>query len=211
MTNHALEISWWLKEPPSAKHLPPSSLMSFTKYCVANGEQIGEAGVRQRVVDDHKMYRCVDGNIPQQCIIQIGSLKLHLHAKWLPLLMVIQLIQAAALQASISASEIKNKNKTLDMLRLMWFYDSLLQQFARDVMEKLKGSEGSPPPEDWMSESMHRCLTRIELQIPHSQASLEKNSGMLNKAYHQHRNHFKFGERNHTCFMHVCHSSYLYI
>jgi len=202
MTDHTLEISWWLKDPPAAVTIPPSSLMSFTKYVVMDGQEIGqeEARVGQSLQLNalRGKYGCIEGGIPQQCIIQIGSLKLHLHAKWLPLLMILQLFQAAALQASIAVSDDRNKMKA--MLRLMWFFDFLLQQFAQDaMMAQSQVSTGHPLPDDWMPESMHRCLTRIEHNIPHSQASLEKHNRVLEEAYANSRDHFSFGERHHLC------------
>jgi hypothetical protein len=204
MTDHTLEKSWWLNDPPTTKNIPPSSLMSFTKYVVINGKEMGQAaGMEQRqLVEQRKKYGCIEGDIPQQCIIQIGSQKLHLHAKWLPLLMIIQLFQGAALQASIATSE--DQNKKMAMLRLMWFFDFLLQQFAQDaMMAQSKASAGCPLPDDWMPTSMHRCLTRIELNIPHSQASLQKHSHVLEESYAKSSDHFLYGERRCFCVWHL--------
>lgn len=175
---HALEKSWWLENPPDAAHLPPSSLMSFTKVTTVQSE--GELRVAI--------------NVPQRCIIQIGSQKLHLHAKWLPLMMLIQLIQAAALDASITASRIQKQSNSANLRRLMWFYDFLLKQFAQDVIGKTKSSGNHAMiPDNWMPESMHRCLTRMELQIPHSPAALEKNAQRLDEAYQNRSDHFSYG------------------
>jgi hypothetical protein len=175
MADHTLELSWWLQEPPVTRELPPSSLMSFTKYSI-DGEH-------------------TKGVPPKQCVIQIGSLKLHLNAKWLPLMMIIQMIQAAALQESISASEMSNQKKALIMLRLMWFYDFLLQRFAQDATRDKPDSSGnSPLPDEWMPESMARCLTRLALKIPHTPAALHKNSQLLGEAYQRPSNHFSYGK-----------------
>ena len=202
MTDHTLEISWWLKDPPAATSIPPSSLMSFTKFLVMDGQEIGQEEARVggslQLNELRGKYGCIGGGIPKRCIIQIGSLTLHLHAKWVPLLMILQLFQAAALQASIAVSDDHNKMKP--MLRLMWFFDFLLQQFARDAtMAQSQVSAGHPLPDYWMPESMHRCLTRIELNIPHSRASLEKHNHALQEAYANSRDHFCFGERHHLC------------
>ena len=59
--------------PPAVKCLPPSLLMSFTKYDINRKEITGKVGT----------------DVPQSCIIQIGSKMLHLHAKWSPLMMLI--------------------------------------------------------------------------------------------------------------------------
>jgi hypothetical protein len=195
MTDHALEKSWWLADPPAAKKLPPSSLMSFTKYGQQHPVKVGE-------------YEHLEEDIPQQCIIQIGANKLHLHAKWLPLMMLIQLIQAAALRAALLSSGVQLKKKSTNMLRLMWFYDFLLQQFAQDAISTSKTSAGGCLPDDWIPEAMHRCLTRLELKIPHSPAGLEQESQKLNDAYLNHGDHFSFGV---WCSFYICYGYRLLI
>jgi hypothetical protein len=178
MADHALEKSWWLNNPPQVDHLPPSLLMSFTKCGIGN-EQSRDATVEK--------------DIPKFCIIQIGYSQLYLNAKWLPLMMLIQLIQASALEASIVASQAQKKKTSTNLLRLMWFFDSLLQKFAQDVTAELTRSSKDVLPDDWMPDSMHRYLTRMELNIPHSPTALDENYHMLNEAYENHRSHFSFG------------------
>ena len=176
MADHSLEISWWIENPPPTQTLPPSSIMSFTK--LGNGER--------RTEDD----------IHQECLIQIGSDKLHLHAKWLPLMMTVQLTQAAALQASINAFAQQKHNTSREMLRLMWFHNFLLQQFAQDATHEAKELGRGPLPESWMPASMHRYLTRVEQHISHSADNLEDKPEQLNKAYHEAGDHFTHGEIN---------------
>jgi hypothetical protein len=190
MTNHALERSWWLQDPPVVTHLPPSSLMSFTKYS-QNTTMVSRPGPQHP--GRHKNYQYMEVHIPQRCIIQIGSSKLHLHAKWLPLMVLIQLIQAAALSTWSSHLDIQCKKKPRNMLRLMWFYDFLLQRFAQDALAQLKASGDDLLPDAWMPDSMHRCLTRIELEIPHSPAMLEHHSLTLGEAYLNRLDHFSHG------------------
>jgi hypothetical protein len=201
MIDNALEISWWPDDPKLVKVLPPSSLMSFSKYSIIPGHEMeANSSNQQWDLDGDSTHGHLEHETPQQCIIQIGSNILHLHAKWSPLLMIIQLIQAAALQASITSSGHRGKAH-INLLKLMWFYDSLLQQFAQDAAVCRSGVFGAGPlPEDWMPETMHRCLTRLELNIPHSRVSLEKNSAMLHEAYGRPSNHFKYGERNYARF-----------
>jgi hypothetical protein len=178
MTDHTLEKSWWLDDPPQVDHLPPSSLMSFTK-CGIGREQSRDTIVEQ--------------DIPKFCIIQIGCSQLYLNAKWLPLLMLTQLIQASALDTSIKASQARKKKTATNVLRLVWFYDSLLQKFAEDATAELTRSGKDALPDDWMPDSMHRYLTRMELNIPHTPTALEENYHMLNEAYENQCSHFSFG------------------
>jgi hypothetical protein len=107
--------------------------------------------------------------------------------------MLIQLIQASVLDTSMAAAQAQKKKTATNLLRLMWFFDSLLQTFARDVTDKLMRSGKNMLPDDWMPDFMHRYLTRMELDIPHSPTALEKNSCMLNEAYEIHRGHFSYG------------------
>ena len=177
MTDHALEKSWWLDNPPQLDHLPSSSLMSFAKLssCTSN-----------------KQLRCPTAP-PQFCIIQIGFSRLYLYAKWMPLMMLIQLIQASALDASISASRALKKKSATNLLRLTWFFDFLLQKFAQEARDKLMISQKNVLPEGWMPDSMHRCLTRMELDVTHSPTSLDKHGVILDKAYKNHQSHFSYG------------------
>jgi hypothetical protein len=195
MTDHAVERSWWLRDPPVVTNLPPSSLMSFTKYRVTGGQQIMAGRPETQRPEGRGNYRCLGVHVPQRCIIQIGSSKLHLHAKWLPLMMLIQLIQAAALSKWLSGLDVQRKKKPMNMLRLMWFYDFLLQRFAQDASAELKASGDDLLPDGWMSDSMHRCLTRIELNIPHSPEMLEHHSLTLDEVYRNSPDHFSHGGR----------------
>lgn len=178
MTDHSLEKSWWLDNPPQVDHLPPSSLMSFTK-CGVGYERSRDTTVGQ--------------DIPRFCIIQIGCSKLYLNARWLPLMMLIQLIQASVLDTSMAAARAQKKKTATNLLRLMWFFDSLLQTFAQDATDKLTRSGKNMLPDNWMPDFMHRFLTRMELDIPHSPTALEENSLALNKAYETHQGHFGYG------------------
>jgi hypothetical protein len=143
--------------------------------------------------DEQSKDEKVEQDQPRFCIIQIGFSKLYLSGKWLPLMMLIQLIQATALEASISASQALKKKTSTNMLRLMWFFHFLLEKFAQDAMDELMVSRERTLPHDWMPELMHRCLTRIELDIPHSPEALEKNSLKLNGAYKNRSSHFAYG------------------
>jgi hypothetical protein len=195
MTDHTLERSWWLQDPPMVTNLPPSSLMSFTKYSIIGSQKIMVGRPGPRHPNGHENYQHTEAHIPQRCIIQIGSSKLHLHAKWLPLMMLIQLIQAAALSMWLSDLDVRHKKKPMNMLRLMWFYDFLLQRFAQDALAQLKASGDNIIPDGWMPDSMHRCLTRIELKIPHSPAMLEHHSLTLDEVYRNCPDHFSHGGR----------------
>jgi hypothetical protein len=150
MADHALEKSWWLNNPLQVDHLPPSSLMSFTKSGIDN-EQLRDITVEQ--------------DIPKFCIIQIGCSHLYLNAKWQPLIMLVQLIQALALDASLVASQAQKKKTATNLLRLMWFFDSLLQKFIQDVTDELSRSGKDTLPDDWMPDSIHWYLTHMELNI----------------------------------------------
>jgi len=158
MTDHTLEISWWIKDPPPITKLPSSSLMSFTKYPVTDGQHMPEEDIIMQPQDPDYKRRSnggIDGHVPRCCIIQIGSLKLYMNAKWLPLMMVIQLIQTSALRASISCRETGDNSKATTMLKLTWFYDSLLHNFALDAAGyPHKRSDGILIPANWMPDWM---------------------------------------------------------
>jgi hypothetical protein len=73
----------------------------------------------------------------------------------------------------------------------MWFYDSLLQQFAQDVALFASTSFAAGPlPKHWMPESMHCCLTRLEINILHNPTSLQTHWALLQEQYGQVRDHF---------------------
>jgi hypothetical protein len=107
--------------------------------------------------------------------------------------MLVQLIQASALDASLVASQAQKKKTATNLLRLMWFFDFLLQKFAQDATNELTRSGKDALPDDWMPDSMHRYLTRMELNIPHSPTALEENRHVLNEAYENRYSHFSFG------------------
>jgi hypothetical protein len=95
----------------------------------------------------------------------------------------------------LSDLDVRHKKKPMNMLRLMWFYDFLLQRFAQDALAQLKASGDNIIPDGWMPDSMHRCLTRIELKIPHSPAMLEHHSLTLDEVYRNCPDHFSHGGR----------------
>jgi hypothetical protein len=193
---NTLELSWWLQDPPPAKELPPSSLMSFTKHNISyrpksNGNSTGQLPT---TVGSKGAHAHTEVDILPQCVIQIGSVKLVLHAKWLPLMMMIQMNQAAALQASIQAAEKDNLPLALTMQRLTWFYDFLLKQFAQDAKLGQSETPNTSLAHNWMPEYMHRCLTRINHRIPHTPESLLRQSCLPQSVY-QSTEPFCYGER----------------
>jgi hypothetical protein len=177
MTNFlALEMSWWKADPSHTETIPPSSMLGLT--------DLPGTSLNPDI-------------IPRKCLVQIGSIKLCLPARWRPLLMVIQLMQMSALVGWRQACRTKTVLNR-DPLRIVWFYDAVLVQFAKEGWEK---ENEMPPnsclPMDWMPETMHRCLTRMEMAQPHSPAMLSRLSEALRfaleSAYNDHRDHFTSG------------------
>jgi hypothetical protein len=155
LLDDSLERSWWNAKPQHLSRLP--NLLGFQKV----SHQAKAGRVNSSNQDGHKVNAHAAGS-PDTAIIQIGSVQLTLHAKWLPLLMFLSLMQVVAFQSWKNNERLPGP-PDLNALKIVWIYHNTFCRFAQDALAHMTAHPGQIPiDQDWMPFAMHRFLVRTK-------------------------------------------------